>query len=104
MLIHCPTCSTEIEVAESQIGAKGRCPGCATKFVIPETAAEPIEVLELGQSRTAPDQGAHPKLRVPGKPPVTKLAVGFKSNHFFGTKSGAIFHRLCLENDGLAVG
>ncbi len=48
MIFPCPNCETTIDVDDSHIGGKGRCPTCATKFVIPENADAEIEIVEYG--------------------------------------------------------
>ena len=50
MQIHCPICSTSIDVSEDHAGHKGRCLNCSTKFIIPEDPNGNIEILERGES------------------------------------------------------
>jgi hypothetical protein len=50
MQIHCPICSTSIDVSEDHAGHKGRCLNCSTKFIIPEDPNDNIEILERGES------------------------------------------------------
>jgi uncharacterized protein YkwD len=45
MEIKCPVCSTPIEITEEHIGQKGRCPGCESKFIIPENPDEEFQIL-----------------------------------------------------------
>ena len=49
MQIHCPICSTSIDVSEDHAGHKGRCVNCSTKFIIPEDPSGNIEILERGE-------------------------------------------------------
>ena len=49
MNICCPVCGTSIEVSKFLVGQKGRCPNCASKFIIPESADDEIELLEKGE-------------------------------------------------------
>ena len=49
MQIHCPICSTSIDVSEDHAGHKGRCLNCSTKFIIPEDPNGNIEILERGE-------------------------------------------------------
>ena len=50
MQIHCPICSTSIDVSEDHAGHKGRCLNCSTKFIIPEDPNGNIEILERGEA------------------------------------------------------
>ena len=49
MQIHCPICSTSIDVSEDHAGHKGRCVKCSTKFIIPDGPGGNIEILERGE-------------------------------------------------------
>lgn len=50
MQIHCPICSTSIDVSEDHAGHKGRCVNCSTKFIIPDEPEGNIEILEKGET------------------------------------------------------
>ena len=50
MQIHCPICSTSIDVSQDHAGHKGRCLNCGTKFIIPEDPDGNIEILERGET------------------------------------------------------
>ncbi len=50
MQIHCPICSTSIDVSEDHAGHKGRCVNCSTKFIIPNDPEGNIEILERGET------------------------------------------------------
>ena len=54
MKIHCPICSTGIDVEEAHAGNKGRCMNCASKFIIPAAPDEPVEILERGEDLYCP--------------------------------------------------
>ena len=49
MKIDCPVCSTAVRVTEVNIGKKGRCERCNSKFIVPEHAGEEAEILESGK-------------------------------------------------------
>ena len=49
MEIKCPICSIPIDVAEEHIGQKGRCPTCASKFIVSEDPSEEPEILHRGE-------------------------------------------------------
>ena len=66
MKISCPICSTEIEVSKFLVGQKGRCPRCASKFIIPENPGDETEILERGE---IPEEEPEP---VPPPPPPKK--------------------------------
>ncbi|MFP6872130.1 MAG: hypothetical protein VCA55_01360 [Verrucomicrobiales bacterium] len=46
--IDCPVCSTVVRVSWDNIGEKGRCEGCSSKFIVPAGPGEEIEILERG--------------------------------------------------------
>ncbi|MEO1861165.1 MAG: MJ0042-type zinc finger domain-containing protein, partial [Verrucomicrobiales bacterium] len=63
MQIHCPICSTSIDVSEDHAGHKGRCVNCSTKFIIPNDPEGNIEILERGetiQTQSESDSSAGP--------------------------------------------
>ncbi|MDE0570853.1 MAG: CAP domain-containing protein [Verrucomicrobiales bacterium] len=63
MQIHCPICSTSIDVSEDHAGHKGRCVNCSTKFIIPNDPEGNIEILERGetiQAQSESDSSAGP--------------------------------------------
>ena len=72
MQINCPVCSTAIEVNEEHAGRKGRCISCSTKFIIPSSSDQEIQILELGEKpepAVAPSQNnAPPVLKMPAAP------------------------------------
>jgi len=49
MRIECPTCEIGIDVSGDQVGQKGRCSKCETKFIIPADPSDDIEVLAEGK-------------------------------------------------------
>ncbi len=49
MRISCPICDTGFNVAEKQVGQKGLCPKCSTKFIIPSDPDDDIEILAEGE-------------------------------------------------------
>ena len=49
MKIDCPVCSTVVRVTEVNIGEKGRCERCNSKFIVPEHAGEEVKILESGK-------------------------------------------------------
>ncbi len=53
MQIHCPLCSTSIDITEAHLGQKARCLGCQAKFVIPTTVGGQFEILERGNNPPA---------------------------------------------------
>jgi hypothetical protein len=63
MRIPCPVCSTVIKATEQHVGVKNRCVQCGTKFIIPASEEEEIEIIERGE-----DPG-------PIKPGVTKVQL-----------------------------
>jgi predicted Zn finger-like uncharacterized protein len=63
MRIPCPACSTVIKATEQHVGVKNRCVQCGTKFIIPASEEEEIEIIERGE-----DPG-------PIKPGVTKVQL-----------------------------
>jgi mono/diheme cytochrome c family protein len=67
MKISCPICDTSIEVSKFLVGQKGRCPRCASKFLIPESPDDEMEVLERGE---IPDD--EPEPAPPPPPPKSK--------------------------------
>jgi len=61
MNISCPICDTSIEVSKFLVGQKGRCPNCSSKFIIPESPDDEMEVLERGEvPKQAPEPVAPP--------------------------------------------
>ena len=87
MQIHCPICSTAIDVPETHIGQKGRCMKCQTKFLIPPTPEAPFEILERGAvpaqaaaSAEPPKAKAATKMPVaPAKTPAKKATPALKA-------------------------
>ncbi len=75
MQINCPVCSTAIEVNEEHAGHKGRCISCSTKFIIPSSFDQEIQILELGEKpepAVAPSQNnSPPVLKMPAAPAYT---------------------------------
>jgi hypothetical protein len=59
MKIHCPICSTGIDVEEAHAGNKGRCMNCESKFIIPVTHDDPVEILERGEDLYCPICSTH---------------------------------------------
>lgn len=59
MEIHCPVCSTAIEITEAHLGAKGRCFQCQSKFIIPNPG-EQFQILEQGVASSPPPAAAAP--------------------------------------------
>ncbi|MCP4846384.1 MAG: hypothetical protein GY899_00355, partial [Verrucomicrobiaceae bacterium] len=59
MKIHCPICSTGIDVEEAHAGNKGRCMNCESKFIIPVAADDPVEILERGEDLYCPICSTH---------------------------------------------
>ena len=49
MKIDCPVCLTMVRVSEENIGKKGRCERCASKFIVPENIGDEVEILESGR-------------------------------------------------------
>ncbi len=49
MRIECPTCHIGLNVSDDQVGEKGLCPKCGTKFIIPADPDDEIEVLAEGK-------------------------------------------------------
>ena len=48
--IECPKCGTPLEVPENKAQGKGRCSTCETKFLIPATEEDEIEIIEEEKS------------------------------------------------------
>ncbi len=48
--IACPKCGTPLEVPENKAQGKGRCSTCETKFLIPATEEDEIEIIEEKKS------------------------------------------------------
>ena len=48
--IECPKCGTPLEVPENKAQGKGRCSTCETKFLIPATEEDKIEIIEEKKS------------------------------------------------------
>ena len=48
--IECPKCGTPLEVPENKAQGKGRCSTCETKFLIPATEEDEIEIIEEKKS------------------------------------------------------
>jgi mono/diheme cytochrome c family protein len=74
MNICCPICATSIEVSKFLVGHKGRCPNCASKFIIPETPDGEIEILERG-TIPADAPAAAPPAPEPVAPPVAPAKI-----------------------------
>ena len=55
--LNCPVCSTVVRVGWANIGKKGRCEGCDSKFVVPERPGDEIKIIERGE--TCADQADH---------------------------------------------
>jgi predicted Zn finger-like uncharacterized protein len=49
MEVDCPVCSTMVRVSDENIGKKGRCERCDSKFIVPENTGDKIEILERGR-------------------------------------------------------
>ncbi len=47
--IDCPVCSTVVRVSWHNIGEKGRCEECSSKFIVPEDPGGEIVILERGE-------------------------------------------------------
>ncbi|MFP6872131.1 MAG: hypothetical protein VCA55_01365, partial [Verrucomicrobiales bacterium] len=47
--IDCPVCATLIRVTEVNIGKKGRCERCNSKFIVPLRPGDEVEILERGK-------------------------------------------------------
>ena len=47
--IDCPVCSTMVKVSWGNIGEKGRCGSCNSKFIVPLRPGEEVELLERGE-------------------------------------------------------
>jgi len=48
--IACPQCGTPLEVPDNKAQGKGRCSTCETKFLIPATEEDEIEIIEEKKS------------------------------------------------------
>ena len=48
--IECPQCGTPLEVPDNKAQGKGRCSTCETKFLIPATEEDEIEIIEEKKS------------------------------------------------------
>lgn len=68
MKFSCPICDTSIEVSKFLVGQKGRCPRCSSKFLVPESENDEIEILERGE---IPEDGPEPE-PVPEPAPPAK--------------------------------
>ena len=90
MIIHCPTCSIEIEVTEELIGAKGQCPACGDKFIVPrgETRRE-VASSKDGARETAATKSGVSKRKSEATAPVRKPATAATANRKSG---GRRFH------------
>ena len=66
MKISCPICDTSIEVSKFLVGQKGRCPRCSSKFLIPESEGDEIDILERGE---IPEDEPAPAPKVQPAPP-----------------------------------
>ena len=55
--LNCPVCSTVVRVGWANIGKKGRCEGCDSKFVVPERPGDEVKIIERGE--TCADQVDH---------------------------------------------
>ena len=90
MIIHCPTCSIEIEVTEELIGAKGQCPACGDKFIVPrgETRRE-VASSKDGARETAATKSGVAERKSEAKAPVRKPATAATANRKSG---GRRFH------------
>lgn len=64
MEIHCPVCSSAIEITEAHLGAKGRCFQCQSKFIIPHPG-EQFQILEQGAAAAAPPPAAAATVQQP---------------------------------------
>lgn len=49
--IKCPKCGTPLEVPDDKAQGKGRCSACETKFLIPSTEEDEIEIIEEEKTR-----------------------------------------------------
>lgn len=68
MRIECPTCNIGFNVSDDQVGTKGLCPKCETKFIIPADPDDEVEVLaegkiEAGGSKKSADESEDRKER-----------------------------------------
>lgn len=73
MRIPCPVCSTVIKAAEKHIGLKNRCIECQTKFIIPASPDDEIEILERGEV-PQPEKPTAPLLKTAApKPPAVPI-------------------------------
>ena len=61
MRISCPICDTGFNVSEQQVGQKGLCPKCSTKFIIPTDPDDDIEILAEGEIPEKSDKRESPK-------------------------------------------
>ena len=55
--IDCPVCSTVVRVNWANIGKKGRCEDCSSKFIVPEDPGGEIEILERCEVATGETSG-----------------------------------------------
>jgi len=46
--LNCPVCSTVVRVSWVNLGKKGRCENCHSKFIVPEKKGEEIKIIERG--------------------------------------------------------
>ncbi len=46
--LNCPVCSTVVRVSWVNLGKKGRCEDCHSKFIVPENPDDEIEIIEQG--------------------------------------------------------
>ena len=127
MLIQCPICTTSIEVTNAQIGQKGRCQKCESKFIIPEDPDAEFEILERGEApeeespdeessdeessdeessdEVSPDEESRPKvaLKLPAK--GTPVRAGFRLRPGRSKQSSAGFLvAIIVTGVGLAFG
>ena len=82
MIIHCPTCSIEIEITEELIGRKGQCPGCGDKFIVPgedSTSASAGSSLEIAAEEREPAKDAGSRKGTPAAPARKPVLAGQQS-------------------------
>ena len=47
--IECPVCTTKVKVNSENLGKKGRCERCHSKFIVPKDTGGIVEIIERGR-------------------------------------------------------
>jgi hypothetical protein len=86
--IDCPVCSTSVKVSWANLGEKGRCAGCSTKFIVPQRPGDEVKILEKGESFAAKGS-PKPVIKAPIKATGDRVPQGRGELRLTKTKTGS---------------